>query len=209
MRLAPIKHHRGFFITFEGIDGSGKSTQAAMLADFLEDRGFPVVLTKEPGDWSEGKELRRILLHGDIRHDLTELYLFMADRCEHVAQVILPALDRGDWVICDRYLDSTLAYQCFGRGIDLLRVESLFSWSDFPLPDKTILISLPLEIAKGRMQSRGSGDRMEKNEGLLAAVERGFVELSERYPRIAMVNGVGSPEDVFYNVLGELEELIS
>lgn len=203
-----IKHPGGFFITFEGIDGSGKSTQCAMLSDYLRNMGLETVLTKEPGDWSQGPKIREILLEGDISHSLTELYLFMADRCEHTAQVLTPALSAGKWVICDRYMDSTLAYQCFGRGLDLEKVQDLMAFSGFPIPDRTIFLSLPISKARERLLSRSMEDRIEKNQDLMEKVSKGFLELMKKDGRILKVDGTGTKRQVFSRVLGALRELI-
>lgn len=209
MRQLSLAHRSGLFISLEGIDGCGKSTQAMLLRDHLEERGCSVVLTKEPGDWSHGGEIRRILLGGDLRHEHTELFLFMADRCEHLLQVVIPALDRGDIVICDRYTDSTLAYQCFGRGLDLTFVEGLFNWSKFPVPDVTLWIDVPLSCSLGRISSRGSLDRMEEDSVFLDRVLFGFQSLRESYEdRIIRIDGEGEENVVFSRLMESLEGLI-
>lgn len=182
------------FITFEGIDGCGKSTQARLLVDKLRSsRGEDsVIWTKEPGGWPGGNSLREILLEGNLRHPLTELFLFLADRCEHVEQVILPALAAGKIVVCERYNDSTMAYQWGGRGIDREKIDALFSWASFPSPGITFWIDLPAEKAYDRMVSRGNPpDRLE-SEGIpfLARVRQGFSTLAKKNPdRIVPLNG--------------------
>ena len=182
------------FITFEGIDGCGKSTQARLLVDKLcSARGEDsVIWTKEPGGWPGGNSLRQILLEGSLRHPLTELFLFLADRCEHVEQVILPALAAGEIVVCERYNDSTMAYQWGGRGIDREKIDGLFRWASFPSPDITFWIDLPAEKAYDRMVSRGTPpDRLE-SEGIpfLSRVRQGFFTLAEENPdRIVTVDG--------------------
>ncbi len=208
MRVGSMTHQKGLFISFEGVDGSGKSTQARMLYDHLRSIGYPVTLTREPGDWSEGGKLRDILLNGDLKHGKTELFLFLADRCENLSQVILPSLSRGEVVLCDRYTDSTLAYQCFGRGFNLEEVESLFSWSGFPVPDITLLLSISQEETLSRMKGRGTSDRLESDLSLMSKVSWGFRSLSDRYPdRICLLDGEGNQDKVFSRVLEAVERI--
>lgn len=191
------------FITIEGIDGCGKSTQARLLAERLTDDACPVVWTKEPGGWRGGEALRTLLLEGCLAHPLSELLLFLADRGEHVRQVIHPALAAGQIVLCERYSDSTLAYQSWGRGIASERIEDLLRWADFPVPDITFLIDLPTEEACVRLRRRGTPDRLER-EGrtFLDRVRKGFSVLAAREPhRIVALDGmkpVGEIADEMY-----------
>ncbi len=174
------------FIVLEGIDGAGKSTQAARLVSWLKEArgGRPVLWTREPGDWAGGKDLRHILLEGDLRHPHSELFLFLADRCEHVASRIAPALQRREWVICERYCDSTLAYQCWGREISRRVVEELFSWCHFPRPDLSLWIDIPLDRAMERIRARGGLDRIEGGaEDFLERVRQGFADLYRGGPQ--------------------------
>lgn len=209
MRVGSMTHQKGLFISFEGVDGSGKSTQARMLFEYLRSGGHPVTLTREPGDWSEGDKLRSLLLNGDLKHEKTELFLFLADRCENLAQVILPSLSRGEVVLCDRYTDSTLAYQCFGRGLEIGAVEELFSWSGFPVPDVTLLLSISPEESNLRMKNRGIPDRLESDRDLMSRVFQGFRSISARSQgRIRVVDGEGNPQKVFSRVLDAVGELL-
>ncbi len=174
------------FIVLEGIDGSGKTTQATRLLPWLQDlRGEERVLwTREPGDWTGGKALRKILLEEELQHPHTELFLFLADRCEHVASRITPALLRKDWVVCERYCDSTLAYQCWGRGLPRQLVEELFTWCRFPRPDLSLWIDIPHERAMERIKTRGKLDRIERDaEEFLHRVRQGFATLSQEEPK--------------------------
>ena len=174
------------FIVLEGIDGAGKSTQAARLVSWLKEArgGRPVLWTREPGDWAGGKDLRHILLEGDLRHPHSELFLFLADRCEHVASRIAPALQRREWVICERYCDSTLAYQCWGREISRRVVEELFSWCHFPRPDLSLWIDIPLDRAMERIRARGGLDRIEgEAKDFLERVRQGFTDLYREGPQ--------------------------
>ncbi|MDW8107241.1 MAG: dTMP kinase [Armatimonadota bacterium] len=138
------------FITFEGIEGAGKTTLANHLAQWLQAQGIPVLLTREPGDSPIGESLRPLLLHQTI-DPYTELFLFLADRREHTLRVIQPALHAGTWVLCDRYADSTLVYQGYGRGLDLALIRQLNDLATGGLtPDLTVLIDLPVEVALAR-----------------------------------------------------------
>ena len=199
------------FITLEGIDGSGKSTQAELLTEKIRSaRGEEgVIWTKEPGGWPGGDSLRKVLLEGSLHHPLTEVFLFLADRCEHVEQVILPALAAGKIVVCERYSDSTVAYQWGGRGIERGKIEGLLSWASFPSPDITFWIDLPAEKAYDRMVSRGSPrDRLE-SEGLsfLSRVRQGFCILAEENPdRIVPVDGDGRADLIASEIYRKVEE---
>ncbi|MFS8975154.1 dTMP kinase [Cupriavidus necator] len=154
---------RGKFITFEGIDGAGKSTHIDWVADRLRARsGVPaVVTTREPGGTPLGEDLRQILLHRKM-HLETEALLMFAARREHIAEVIAPALERGDWVISDRFTDATFAYQGGGRGLATSRLEVLEDWvQDGLQPDLTLLFDVPLETASERLAGARSPDKFE------------------------------------------------
>lgn len=153
------------FITFEGIEGSGKSTQARLLKNFLESKGMTVTLTREPG-WGEiGKFIRELIL-GDNEieiHPYTELCLFCADRAQHVKEFIKPRLDNNEVVICDRYTDSTIVYQGHGRKIDLTLVKRMAEASSLGIkPDITILLNLPVREGLRRLETRGTISRIDE-----------------------------------------------
>lgn len=154
---------RGKFITFEGIDGAGKSSHVQWLADWLREQGFSVRLTREPGGTLLGEKLRALLL-SEAMHLETETLLMFAARREHLAQVIEPALERGEWVVCDRFTDATYAYQGGGRGLDLEKLRSLESWThDHLQPDLTLLFDLPFQVARERIaNSARELDRFEQ-----------------------------------------------
>jgi dTMP kinase len=142
---------RGKFITLEGIDGAGKSTHLAWLVDFLHSRGRTVVQTREPGGTPLGEKLRALLL-AEPMHLETEALLMFAARREHLERVIWPAIERGDWVVCDRFTDASFAYQGGGRGLSLDKIRQLENWVQEGFqPDLTLLFDLPVEVAMQRM----------------------------------------------------------
>ena len=194
---------RGMFITLEGIDGCGKTTQAAHLAGWLGPRtGRPVLRTFEPGGWDGGASLRALILGGDVRDARTELLLFLADRSGHVAGTLLPALGVGKLVLCERYSDSTRAYQVAGRGLPAAMVEALLDGCGFPRPDLTVLLEISPEAAAGRLAARGGGDRIEGGGiAFMARVAEGYAELARSEPeRFLTVPAEGTEEEVAQRV---------
>lgn len=158
---------RGRFVTVEGIEGAGKSTQMDAIAEFLRERGIAVVLTREPGGTELGEALRGLLLDPGNRgmSTDTELLLVFAARAEHLHKVIGPALDAGQWVLSDRFTDATFAYQGGGRGVDADRIAILEQWVQGELrPDLTLLLDVPVDIGMSRIAGRGSADRFEREE---------------------------------------------
>lgn len=189
------------FITFEGIDGSGKSTQARFLADYLSGRGTKVFFTKEPGEGKLGEAIRtEILDRRDIDIDpYAELCLFCADRAQHVREVILPRLKDGYTVICDRYYDSTLAYQGSGRPLDPDLVFRMAMASSLGVePDITFFLSIPVEQALLRLRDRGGRNKMDEEPfEFHSRVDRGYRELiAKGIPRIKVIEATASPEEV-------------
>jgi dTMP kinase len=161
----PAIPSRGAFISFDGVEGGGKSTQAARLADGLRREGHDVVLTREPGGTELGRALRRMLLEDDFAGLTaeTELLLYLADRAEHVRRSIQPALDRGAIVIADRFSDSTIAYQSFGRGLPLEMVRRLDAFArGGVMPSLTFFLDLPPEEGLKRARELGPADRLER-----------------------------------------------
>ena len=194
------------FITFEGIDGSGKSTQGRLLADYLSGKGAEVFFTKEPGEGKLGEAIRtEILDRRDIDIDpYAELCLFCADRAQHVREVILPKLKDGYTVICDRYYDSTLAYQGFGRGIDPDLVFRMAMASSLGVePDITFFLSIPVEQALLRLKDR----KKERNKideepfEFHNRVGKGYRELIERgISRIKVIEASAPPEEIHMEI---------
>ncbi|CAB3718562.1 MAG: dTMP kinase [Achromobacter sp.] len=152
---------RGRFITLEGVDGAGKSTHTEWIAEFLRGQGLEVVSTREPGGTPLGEKLRALVLTDPMGLD-TETLLMFAARCEHLHQVIEPALARGAWVVCDRYTDATYAYQGGGRGLGAARVAALETWMQAGRPDRTWLFDVPLAVARARLADAREPDRFER-----------------------------------------------
>jgi dTMP kinase len=189
---------RGKFIVFEGIDGSGKTTQMELLARVLEARGMPVLRTREPGGTRVGDRLRGLLLDPDYR-DLTprtEAFLYAADRAQHVTEKILPALHRGETVLCDRFLYSTLAYQGWGRGVDIAFLTRLNQLATGGLvPDRVILLDLEVEDGLRRVLKNRPPDRLEGEKAVFfRRVRQGYLEQASRWPEIFRVVRADAPE---------------
>jgi dTMP kinase len=196
------------FVTFEGLDGSGKTTQAELLRAHLEDAGHEVVATREPGGTELGEKVRELLLGGTEISPWSEAALFAAARAELVAEVIAPALERGADVVCDRYVDSSLAYQGIARGLGVDRVLALnIDVIRGILPDVTFLLLVDPEEAARR--SGSDPDRIER-EGVafLRAVDRAYRELSSMFRgRIVELDGAKSPEEIAKEVREQLPGL--
>ncbi|HEY7270332.1 MAG TPA: dTMP kinase, partial [Dehalococcoidia bacterium] len=173
----------GLFITFEGGEGSGKSTQTQLLAAGLREAGRDVVALREPGGTALGEELRKLLLHKDKAVSVeAELLMFLAARAELVNEVIRPALDAGGVVICDRFSDSTVAYQGYGRGVDVSAIKTLNRWATGGLqPDLTVLLDVPVEV--GRKRKHGDDDVFyRESEGFHSRVREGYRFLAASEP---------------------------
>jgi len=193
------------FVTFEGIDGSGKSTQAELLRKRLEREGHEVVATREPGGTPLGERVRELVLHGDDMTAWAEALLYAASRAQHVEEVVRPALERGAWVICDRYVDSSVAYQGVGRGLGLERVLDLnLAAVGGLMPERTFLLDLdPGELAA---RLAGDHDRLEREaEGFHERVAAGYRELADRFAdRYVVLDAQRSQEQIAEEVYGAL-----
>jgi len=201
----------GIFISFEGIDGCGKSTQAELLSSYLESNGEKVVLLREPGGTSVSEQIREILLNpqNDKMDSSTETILLAASRAQLTREVILPALENGTIVICDRYADSTLAYQGFGRGIDLEWLEKLNAFATAEKkPDITFLVDLSVEEALHRMQNK-SFDRIEQvGFDFLQKVREGYLELADKFhERYYVLDGMEAIEEMNRIIINRIEEI--
>jgi dTMP kinase len=182
------KARRGKFITFEGPEGSGKSTQMGLLLRHLKRCGIPFQITREPGGTQVGEAVRKVLLTRKISsvHPLTELYLYMAARAQLVRDVIGPALLQGKWVLSDRFLDSSIAYQGYGHGVPIAEIRRLGELvTEGIQPDLTILLDLDSRMGLGRVQKRGSKkDRIEsKSTSFHARVRKGYLKLARKEPK--------------------------
>ena len=195
------------FVTVEGVEGAGKSTLLNLLARELERRGIAFLRTREPGGCGLGASLRPLLLDVSSRLDSrAELFLFLADRAQHVAETIRPALERGEWVLCDRYADSTIAYQGYGRGMDIDRLQTLNDYATKGLwPDRTLLLDLPVETGLDRARTRNGREGLSASEGRFEAEEQafhqrireGFLARAERWPeRFCVLDARLSPEEL-------------
>lgn len=189
---------KGLFITFEGIDGCGKTTQIELLKESLEKKGYTVLLTREPGAKGLGEKLREILLNydGEVSSNC-ESFLFLADRAQHIDTIIKPAIDKGVIVLCDRHTDSTVAYQGYGRLLDLEQIYQLNKIAtNGIIPDITFILDIDIDTS---LQRIGKGrDRME-NSGreFFERVRKGYIEISEKEPqRVKLLQGNSPIKDI-------------
>ena len=196
---------RGKFITFEGIDGAGKSSHIDGVVDLLRQQGLTVVSTREPGGTPLGEKLRELLLH-EAMHLETEAMLMFAARREHLAQVIEPALARGEWVVCDRFSDATYAYQGGGRGLDKAKFAALEHWVHGHLqPDLTFLFDLPPHVAGERIARQGRElDRFEQERAdFHTRVREAYLERAAAAPRRIRVINADQPLESIKNQVKE------
>jgi dTMP kinase len=195
------------FITVEGVDGAGKSTHLTWFADQLRQRGHDVLITREPGGTPLGERLREILLNQPM-HAETEAMLMFAARLEHIEEVIKPALQRGTWVVSDRFSDASFAYQGGGRGVSVVRLELLEQWVQGGFqPDLTVLFDLPIEVARQRLSANLTLDRFEQEQGaFFEKVRQAYLDRSRKMPqRFAVVDATLTPGEV----KNKLEKIIS
>ncbi len=202
---------KGIFITLEGIEGSGKTTQAELLRDFLIESGFEVLLTREPGGSPIGEKIRQILLDTSNKEmePLTELLLYEASRCQHVKEIIGPALNAGKVVICDRFYDASTAYQGYARGIDIETVKELnLVATGGRKADLTIVLDLPASDGLrrlGQSLDRIEGETMEFHE----RVRRGYLEIAKSDPdRVKVIDGTDSADETFKRIKAIVRDLV-
>ena len=192
----------GRFITFEGIDGAGKSTQIERVAQLLRDHGHDPVITREPGGTALGEALRELILQRPMSAD-TETLLLFAARAEHLAQVIRPALSAGRWVLSDRFTDASYAYQAGGRSMADARIDALARWvhPDFG-PDLTLLFDVPPEVAAQRLARARAADRFEAEQlDFFGRVRQRYLALVQREPqRFAVLDGTRAPDELAANI---------
>ncbi len=198
--------HSGKLITFEGLDGCGKSTQLEKINNWLIQQGCEVLKTKEPGGTRIGQQIRHILLnpeHKELNPE-SELLLYLSDRIQHLKETILPAKAQGKMVLCDRFHDSTVVYQGYGRGIDLRSIESIISYSIKPyLPDLTFLLTIPPETVAHRLDQR---DDMESQDFFERAAN-GYHELASAEPeRFVCLNGEQEVEVIHQQIIAVIQQ---
>ena len=194
---------KGLFITFEGADGCGKTTQIKLLDEYLRAKGYQTLLTREPGSKGLGEKLREILLNYDGEvSPVAESFLFLADRAQHIDCIIKPALKKGTIVLCDRHTDSTLAYQGYGRGLNLEEIRKLNKIATSGLtPDLTIVLDVDIETSQARVGAEK--DRME-SAGIefFQRVRNGFLEIAKQEPeRVKVINSADSIENIHKKVV--------
>jgi dTMP kinase len=197
------------FISFEGVDGAGKSTQLEWVRDFLSEHDIAVTVTREPGGTPLGEKLREILLNdNDGMHPETEALLMFAARREHLEQVIAPALARGETVLCDRFSDASFAYQGGGSGVDRAKLEVLESWVHPEIqPDLTLYFDLPIEVARQRVSSLRHPDRFEREgDAYFDRVRAAYLARAKAYPeRIRVIDASEAPQ----TISAKLKDIIS
>lgn len=202
---------KGFFITFEGADGCGKTTQSELIQKYLENKGYEVIWTREPGSKGLGQKIRELLLHydGDVAPSC-EAFLFLADRAQHIEKLIKPAIEQGKIVICDRHTDSTIAYQGYGRGKDIEQLKYLNNLATNGLkPDLTFVFDVSTEVAQQRVGSEK--DRME-SAGIEfhKKVRQGYLEIANKEPnRVKVINANDKIEDIFEAAKKELNKFLA
>lgn len=190
--------NRAKFITFEGVDGAGKSTHLAWFADTLRERGMDVLVTREPGGTPLGEKLREILLNQPMQAR-TEALLMFAARMEHIELVIKPALQRGTWVVSDRFSDASFAYQGGGRGVPVEQLEQLERWVQAGFqPDLTLLFDIPIEVARQRLSNNATLDRFEQEQGsFFEKVRQAYLDRYRKNPgRFALIDASQTPHEV-------------
>ena len=200
------------FITLEGIEGSGKTSSLKGITDLLDKKNISYIVTREPGGSSIGKELRAILLNPDTEiSPEVELMLMLSDRKDHVEKIILPNLEKGNWVVSDRFMDSSIAYQGGGRQLDKKLIISLTDYLNLPQPDLTLLFDLPVEISLSRVKARGELDRFEKEElEFHKRIRNTYLELAKNNSnRIKIIDSSKKIESMLNNVKQAIEKLFS
>ncbi|WP_366923408.1 dTMP kinase [Metallumcola ferriviriculae] len=204
---------KGIFISFEGPDGGGKTTQITKTAAKLREMGRDVVVTREPGGTDLGESIREILLDPGQKDvsDRAEVLLYAASRAQHVFQVIGPAIKAGKVVLCDRFVDSSIAYQGFGRGLDLDFISSVnLQATEGTVPQLTLLLDIPAEQGLVRAKGTGRPDRMEKEAiKFHREVRQGYLWLKEQHPhRFRLIDATNAPEQVFNKVWAEVAKVL-
>ena len=200
------------FITLEGIEGSGKTSSLKSITDLLDKKNISYVVTREPGGSSIGKELRAILLDPETEiSPEVELMLMLSDRKDHVEKIILPNLEKGNWVVSDRFMDSSIAYQGGGRQLGKKLIISLSEYLNLPQPDLTLLFDLPVETSLSRVKARGELDRFEKEElEFHKRIRNTYLDLAKNNSnRIEIIDSSKKIESMLSNVKQAIEKLFN
>jgi dTMP kinase len=206
---------RGLFLTFEGIDGCGKSTQLQLLAQRLQAQGVEPVVSREPGGTPFAEKIRQLVMmpQAEVVSDHCEVLLYLAARAQHVAQVIAPALEAGRIVLCDRFQEATFAYQGFGRGVNLELLRQLNSFATGGIsPSHTFVFDVGVGVARARLQKTGKApDRLEQNDdSFFTTIRQGYLRLAQQEPqRIELLDAAVSIEDLAEQVWQRFELLRS
>lgn len=201
---------KGLFITFEGADGCGKTTQIKLVQNWLQNIGCEVVLTREPGGKGLGEKIREILLNYDGEvSDRCESFLFLADRAQNIDIIVKPAIEQGKIVLCDRHTDSTVAYQGYGRGLDIEQINTLNNLATNNIkPDLTLVFDVDIETSMARVGNEK--DRMESaGKDFFNRVRQGYLELAKLYPeRIKVVDATQNIDAVFENTKNIINKIL-
>lgn len=202
---------RGLFLTFEGVDGAGKSTHVGWTVEQLKARGVNVISTREPGGTAVGEKLRELLLHESMGLECETLLMFAA-RVQHLREIIEPALEAGTWVVCDRFTDATFAYQGGGREMGLPRIAELEQWVHPHLqPDRTWLFDVPLEIARDRLDRTREKDRFEREADAFFLRTRAvyLARASQQAQRFSVVDATASIQEIRQSLTQQLDTLVA
>jgi dTMP kinase len=213
----PVK---GLFITFEGPDGSGKTTQLKKLAVMLQQAGYSVIVTREPGGTSISDQIRTIVLSPDNSAMIgqSEVLLYAASRAQHVHEKIIPALNEGQIVLCDRFIDASVAYQAFGSGIEEIQVRSINQFASSGLkPHRTYMVEVPVEVSQHRLLQRGQSefnlvlDRIEqKGIEYHNRVRNAFLQIAkEEHQRVCLINGDRTEDEIFTDIHNDFLQLFA
>jgi dTMP kinase len=204
---------KSYFITLEGIEGVGKSTQLKFIENYLKQKNQPAIFTREPGGTPSAEVMRKIFLshHDEKITSEAELLLLFAGRAQHIANVILPALSQGQWVICDRFTEATYAYQGYGRGVSLEYISTLEKWIQKDLhPNKVLLLDAPVSVTYDRTKNREDKDRLEiEEENFFQRVRDGYLTRAKQFPDLYQVIDATQPlEEVSKQIQKYLDTLL-
>lgn len=212
MSSLKVKPQNGYLISFEGIEGVGKSTQVQLLADYFTSQNIPCIKTREPGGTSVGNQIRSCLLseHDFPLHAQTELCLLLGARYDHWQNIVLPALRKGMIVIIDRFIDATIAYQGYGRGLSISKIIEMHKSLDLDIqPDLTLLLDMPVDKSRQRMNTRGFSDRIEKEKDeFFHKVRTGYLEIAQNSNHMKIIDASSTKESIYDEITNYVNNLI-